>query len=96
MSRQLRKRSFSTTTGKILADEYILSLTGLQKEILQDEEHVQNGITENIDLVLDSLHVDPRTLQKLFSRTFDHKEQAMDHLMMILRASLPCQGHKDN
>lgn len=94
MSRQLRKRS-SSTTGKMLADElkkYILSLTGLQKEILQDEEHIQKVITENIDLVLDSLRADLRTLQKLFSRTFDSEEQAMDHLMMILRARLPCQG----
>jgi len=94
MSRQLRKLS-SSSTGKMLADDvkrYILSLTGLQKEILKDEEHVKKVLQENIDIVMRSLRTDPQTLQKLLSRTFDNKEQAMDHLKMILRTRLPCQG----
>jgi hypothetical protein len=94
MSRQLRKLS-SSSTGKMLADDvkrYILSLTGLQKEILKDEEHVKKVIEENIDIVMRSLRTDPQTLQKLLSRTFDSEEQAMDHLKMILRTTLPCQG----
>jgi len=77
----------------MLADDvkrYILSLTGLQKEILKDEEHVKKVLQENIDIVMRSLR--PQTLQKLLSRTFDSEEQAMDHLKMILRTTLPCQG----